>query len=125
MATLVVVVAAFPLVFLWAVHHQQRTGTPSLAKPSRVGDAADASAVVVNPLGPCLEDAVTAGNEAATGANAASPLVAPFLSDYRPGAWYTRHADLALTLLLAALQVGICVSCIVHADHPRQPQCRP
>jgi len=28
----------------------------------------------------------------------------PFLADYRAGAWYTRHADLSLTFLLAALQ---------------------
>jgi len=34
-----------------------------------------------------------------------SATLTPFLSDYRPGAWYSRHADLALTLLLAALQV--------------------
>lgn len=32
-------------------------------------------------------------------------LLAAFLSDYRPGAWYTRFADVALTLLISALQV--------------------
>ena len=31
------------------------------------------------------------------------PLLAPFLGDYRPGAWYTKHADLGLTLTLSLL----------------------
>jgi hypothetical protein len=67
---------------------------------------------VVNPLRQLTQVALTA---AATDTQknvipvevtlAPPPLLAPFLSDYRPGAWYTRHADLALLLLLAALQV--------------------
>jgi hypothetical protein len=32
------------------------------------------------------------------------PLLAPFLSDYRPEAWFTKHADLLLTLTLAILK---------------------
>jgi hypothetical protein len=32
------------------------------------------------------------------------PLLAPFLADYRPAAWYTKHADLGLTLTLSLLQ---------------------
>ena len=33
------------------------------------------------------------------------PTLLPLLSDYRQVAWYTRHADMALALLIAALQV--------------------
>jgi len=44
-------------------------------------------------------------------------VIAPFLADYRAGAWYTRFADLALTFLLAALQVRLMMV--------RFPSCRP
>ena len=33
------------------------------------------------------------------------PLLSPFAGDYRPEAWYTRHCELGLTLLLASFQV--------------------
>lgn len=36
---------------------------------------------------------------------ACPPLLSPFAGDYRPEAWYTRHCELALTLLLASFQV--------------------
>jgi hypothetical protein len=35
---------------------------------------------------------------------ACDPLLAPFLADYRPGAWYTKHLELGLLVVLAVIQ---------------------
>ena len=112
-ATLAVAVVAFPIAFLWAVFQQQRAGRPQQQQrgmpASRVADdkGLEASVVVINPLR--LGAATAALESTAVPAEGwkteVAPLLAPFLADYRPDAWYTRHADLALTLLLAALQV--------------------
>jgi hypothetical protein len=119
-AALAVVVIAFPLIsfaVLWRrqarlshTHHLLSSALNAGTGGSEAGGSA--TATVVNPLRQLTQVALTA---AATDTQknvipvevtlAPPPLLAPFLSDYRPGAWYTRHADLALLLLLAALQV--------------------
>ena len=114
-AALAVAVVTFPIAFLYAAYTEQWVDSllqRNLQK-GQVGDdtgkALEASAVVFNPLRLRAATAEPAAGQAALPAEgshtAAGPLLAPFLSDYRPAAWYTRHADLALTLLLAALQV--------------------
>lgn len=42
------------------------------------------------------------------GAAAPDPILAPFLSDFRPAAWYTKLLDLSGMLVLAALEVRRC-----------------
>lgn len=116
-ATLVCVVSSFSIASLCAVWRWAsiRTRLP-LANHSisrEKGNASNEAAIAVdNPMrllgGPGTADssAVVQDNTAVSvGETAMPPLLTPFLSDYRPDAWYTRHADLALTLLLAALQV--------------------
>lgn len=106
-ATIAIVALAFPLVtfvLLWrraGCLHSFRFTVP----PDR--GIVESSAMVMNPLR--LTGTVAAGSPhevAVPIVPAESALLSPFISDYRDHAWYTRHADLALTLLLAALQVG-------------------
>lgn len=108
-ATLIVVVVGFPLASFWAVWQYARAAR--LRDPlgsSRGGvkntSSQDAPALIYNPLH------VGVGSKAgpvAVPAVPALPLVLwPFLADYRSDAWYARHADLILALLLAALQVS-------------------
>lgn len=118
-ATLIVVVIAFPLASLWAVFRWTRQSRARCLLASRSderhrGTSKEAAVAIVNPmrqlgvasaLSPATVQA-TAAIAAPGKASAPSPFLAPFLSDYRPEACYTRHADLALSLLLAALQVG-------------------
>ena len=109
-AALAVAAVAFPIAFFWAVYQQQRAGKPPqrmLANRLSDDEVPEASAMVINPLRLSALSAVLKSTALpAEGSRAAAaPLLAPFLSDYRPDAWYTRHADLTLTLLLAALQV--------------------
>lgn len=61
---------------------------------------------IIHPRSPPTIRKTAPGSAAPVVANTVpfSPLLAPFLSDYRIGAWYTRHVDLAYTLMLAALQ---------------------
>lgn len=114
-ATLVVVVTAFPLVTLWAACPFQLAAEiqEQGVQVDRGDDSRGPGAVVINPL---RLGAVTASSSRAAAratvsvmpdksAHERHPSLAPFLSDYRPEVWYTRHADLALSLLLAALQV--------------------
>lgn len=112
-AAVAVVVLAFPLVSFSALFFfaKWREMQGDIAGGSGgIGQPGGASAIVVNPLRRQQQEATPpmSGIKAARSAAPAPtpPLYAPFLSDYRAGAWYTRHADLALTLLLAALQVG-------------------
>lgn len=108
------VIIAFPLATLWAVWSRGidlRKRSP-LSGSARVMDGGEASAAiaVVNPmrntsaLGPAQD--ATLSDAGTSTPPASSPLLGPFISDYRPGAWYTRHADLGVTLLLAALQAS-------------------
>jgi len=49
-------------------------------------------------------------------------LLTPFISDYRFECWYTRHTELALTLLLAALQVSWLERCCCRYSVPCTPR---
>ena len=112
--TLVCVVIAFPLLSFWAVWDRDRQARRRLIFASGLVDrgagvnAKGAATVVINPMraGAAFEGGP--GREPTlpdTGTESLPQLLAPFLADYRAEAWYTRHADFALTLLLAALQV--------------------
>ena len=100
-ATLIFVVAAFPTVSFWAVCQRARRSDKQRDRHSSGKEIPGISAVVVNPM----RQIKARGDTEDTGADDLPPLLAPFLSDYRPETWYTRLADLALTLILAALQV--------------------
>lgn len=126
-ATLVVVVAGFSLVTLWAVWRWARLShvRNSHAGDRIGGDKSEAAIAVSNPMRELGETPLQTRGASAGDTSACLPLLAPFLSDYRPCAWYTRHADLALTLLLAALQVRKRGSyCFSNATHPRTVSCR-
>lgn len=110
--SLAVVVIGFTLASLWAVFRQQQ----DMFAPQKRGGVFRCSVevesdrsnvpVVINPLRQgAAAVQVIPPPEPARLALDTSPLLTAFLSDYRPGAWYTRHADLALSLLLAILQV--------------------
>ena len=116
-ATLAVVVVAFPLASFYAAwlfsRQQMQPASPTASSPvdARSAKSAAASGMVENPLRQAPVESSTgdvpkAAAPLLNNARVLPPLIAPFLADYRPAAWYTRHADLALTLLLAALQVS-------------------
>ena len=115
--------SAFPVASFYAVwqqsrQHEARRKAGSSPLDTNDGGGVDSdrtSTVIINPMrresrssaeGPEMIKATThragpSGNDP----HELPPLLAPFLSDFRTEAWYTRHADIALTLLLAALQV--------------------
>lgn len=106
-----VVIVAFPLSFLWAVWSWARYLRACNAATVS-GDHSDRHALVtlVNPMRQSEDSRhpVSVRNDALAAANGAEdcpPPLSPFMSDYRPERWYTRHADLLLSLVLAALQV--------------------
>ena len=140
-ATIVFVVVAFPAATCWAVWRESGRGRrkagllAAQAGTSGFGGANEASTVVVNPM----RRQGVSGPETQPGRRPGvwegapeQKMLAPFLSDYRPEAWYTRHADLGLTLLLAALQVRLlacaCPACLgtltVHHFSSRRPLSR-
>ena len=109
-ATIVVVAIIFPLVtflLLW-----RRAGCSHAYWPTRHSDEGEnvASSMVINPLRRMSAAAGAPPDAAIPVTPTESALLSPFLSDYRTDSWYTRHADLAVTLLLAALQVGVGVN---------------
>ena len=106
-ASLVCVVTVFPSASFWAVWRLSRRGRIATLSNQ---NAEGSSTVVVNPMRqegmkPMSRESQSKLHDGVEQSGA--PLLTPFLSDYRPEAWYTRHADLALTLLLAALQVTL------------------
>lgn len=110
-----VVVLAYPLAsfaVLWRRARFMATGRQignQTSHPNQTRDVYSATPMVVNPLHKLhVASAVSHAATVAVPLNACvpPPVLAPFVSDYRPEAWYTRHADLALTLFLAALQVS-------------------
>lgn len=114
-AVLIVVVLAFPLfsyVVLWrSAGRETSLQQRMITRGGRGGLETAGSAMVDNPLlllslGPSASMRSKQNSSHRHSAPIKSP-VAPFLSDYRPDAWYMRHADLALTLLLACLQVSL------------------
>ena len=126
---LVLVVGAFPLVSLWAVWrwsvqpktHRAQLDSRATAGSRRFKDSADVPTVVINPMRQGEMSADTSvGSEACEG----PPLLSPFLLDFNADSWYTRHADLALTLILAALQVTRqWLSASVDCNFYHCPQC--
>ena len=112
-AALVCVVVVFPAASFYAVWQQSRVkearrkvGSSPFDTNDRGGvDSDRASTVIINPMRQENMQFADGPETIQTTTQELPPLLAPFLSDFRPEAWYTRHADLALTLLLAALQV--------------------
>ena len=122
-AALICVVVAFPVASFYAVWQQSRqhetrrkAGSIPLDTNDRGGvDSDRASTVVINPMrrenmssaegSETIQATAHRAGPSGNDPQQLPPLLAPFLADFRPEAWYTRHADLALTLLLAALQV--------------------
>lgn len=88
---------------------RSRCGCP-LASSTEAASADNATlTVALSPLYLLKTRAATAAHQKGTGAALPracipDPILAPFLSDYTPTAWYTKHLDIALALLLALLE---------------------
>lgn len=109
LTTLALVVVAFPISFIWAVYYQHCASTKATEAEGRSRDdgraTVPATMIYVNPLRGGAEPEISAVSDVLVLPRILPPLLAPYMSDYRSGAWYTRHVDLTLSLLLAALQV--------------------
>lgn len=110
-ATLVFVVVVFPSATLWALWrlrpgciHKKAEGVTG-GRSNGDAEKAPPSSVLINPMRRKHTTLSYTGSVSHPQEAFHGYLLAPFLLEYRHNSWYTRHIDLVLIVLLAALQV--------------------